>query len=127
LAWKEGSPFVQSTRRKCVQLYYYFMVLCSVSDSSRALAEIYRVLKAGGRLVFIEHVAADGNPRRLRWQYRLEPIWKRLMGNCHITRRTEQSIRTAGFQITDVTRESLRKAVPIARPSIRGVAQRPGA
>jgi hypothetical protein len=46
------------------------------------------------------------------------------MGNCHVTRRTEEAIRAAGFEVSDVRRESLRKAIPIARPSVRGVAVR---
>lgn len=100
------------------------LVLCSVSDQHRALSGILRVLKPRGRLVFLEHVAADDNPRRLRWQRRLEPIWKRFMGNCHLARRTESAILNAGFEIKWIKRESIRKALPIVRPSIRGVAQK---
>jgi len=69
------------------------LVLCSVPDQKAALAEIARVLKPGGRLVFMEHVAAENNPGRLKWQGRIEPVWKRLMGNCHLTRHTEDAIR----------------------------------
>jgi ubiquinone/menaquinone biosynthesis C-methylase UbiE len=100
------------------------LVLCSVNDPARALAEMRRVLRPGGKLVFIEHVAADDNSRRLKWQRRIEPLWKRLMGNCHMTRNTLQEIARAGFLLGDVKRESLRKAFPLVRPSIRGVAQR---
>ncbi len=98
------------------------LVLCSVPDPSRALAEARRVLKPGGRFVYLEHVAADDRPARLRWQRRLEPVWKRLMGNCHLTRRTGDAIREAGFRVEREERESLRKAVPLVRPSVRGVA-----
>jgi ubiquinone/menaquinone biosynthesis C-methylase UbiE len=100
------------------------LVLCSVADPPAALAEMRRVLRPGGRLVFIEHVAADERSGRYRWQRWVEPVWKRLMGNCHVTRRTEESIRAAGFELREVRRESLRKAIPIARPSVRGVAVR---
>jgi len=101
------------------------LVLCSVHDQSAALAEIARVLKPGGRLVFLEHVAADNKPERLKWQRRIEPVWKHLMGNCHLTRRTEAAIAAAGLRIERIERESIRKALPIVRPSIRGTARKP--
>ena len=100
------------------------LVLCSVPDQSAALAAIGRVLKPGGRLLFLEHVAADGRPGRLKWQRRVEPVWKHLMGNCHLTRRTEAAIAAAGFEIERIQRESIRKALPIVRPSIRGIARK---
>jgi ubiquinone/menaquinone biosynthesis C-methylase UbiE len=100
------------------------LVLCSVRDPQAALAQIRRVLKPGGRLVFLEHVAADGKPNRLKWQRRIEPVWKHLMGNCHLTRRTEAAIEAAGFRIERIQRESMRKALPVCRPSIRGIARR---
>src|SRR2546423_2662946 len=101
------------------------LVLCSVPDQPAALAAIARVLKPGGRLLFLEHVAADGRPGRLKWQRRIEPVWKHLMGNCHLTRRTEAAIAAAGFRIEGIQRESIRKALPIVRPSIRGLARKP--
>jgi len=100
------------------------LVLCSVANQGAALAHIRRVLKPGGRLVFLEHVAARERPERLKWQRRLEPVWKRLMDNCHLTRDTEQALKAAGFELESIQRESIRKAVPIVRPSIRGVARK---
>ena len=101
------------------------LVLCSVRDLDQALEEIYRVLSPGGQLVFLEHVGADDRPDRLKWQRRIEPLWKVLAGNCHLTRRTEQAIERAGFEMLQIQRESIRKAMPLTRPSIRGIAVKP--
>jgi len=102
------------------------LVLCSVPRLGQALAEIRRVLRPGGRFVFLEHVAAEDRSRRLKWQRRLEPVWRRLAGNCHLSRRTAAAIEAAGFRIADIKRESMRKAWPLVRPTIRGVAVKPG-
>jgi ubiquinone/menaquinone biosynthesis C-methylase UbiE len=98
------------------------LVLCSVPRLEHALAEIRRVLKPRGRFVFLEHVAAEDRPRRLRWQRRVEPVWTRLSGGCHLTRRTADAIVAAGFAVAEIQRESMRKAWPLVRPTIRGVA-----
>jgi len=97
------------------------LVLCSVDDVAATLAELRRVLRPGGRLVFLEHVASD-DPSRLAWQRRLEPVWKLVAGGCHLCRDTARAIESAGFTIDTITRESARKALPIVRPTIRGVA-----
>lgn len=102
------------------------LVLCSVNDLGRALSEIHRVLKPGGRYAFIEHVAAENNAGRLAWQRRIEPVWRRVAGNCHVTRRTADAIVNAGFELEQIERQSVRKALPWVRPSIRGFARRQG-
>jgi len=101
------------------------LVLCSVQSPMRALTEAWRVLRPGGRLLFLEHVAAEDRPSRLRWQRWLEPPWRLLSGNCHLTRRTADTIVEAGFQLEEVRRESIRKVVGVVRPSVRGSALRP--
>ena len=102
------------------------LVLCSVPDQHSALAEIYRVLRPGGRFVFLEHVADEDHPRRLKWQQRVEPIWKRLAGNCHLTRRTDQAITEAGFFVEQMIRAEFRPAPALVRASVRGVARKRG-
>jgi ubiquinone/menaquinone biosynthesis C-methylase UbiE len=101
------------------------LVLCSVQDLDAAVAEIYRVLQPGGRFVFIEHVAAANRPKRLVWQRRIEPAWRRVAGNCHLTRQTEEAITRGGFEIAAIERASMRKAPGVVRPTIRGTARRP--
>jgi SAM-dependent methyltransferase len=99
------------------------LVLCSVPDVPAALASMRRLLRPGGELRFLEHVASD-EPSRLAWQRRIEPLWKRIAGGCHLCRRTEASIEAAGFRLDRVERASARKALPIVRPTVRGVARR---
>lgn len=101
------------------------LVLCSVPDQAAVLAEVRRVLRPGGRFVFLEHVAAEDRPDRLRWQRRLDPAWSFVAGGCRLTRRTEAAISEAGFVLGEVTHESARKAVPVVRPTIRGSATAP--
>ncbi|MDH3479856.1 MAG: methyltransferase type 11, partial [Gemmatimonadota bacterium] len=72
----------------------------------------------------LEHVAAENRPRRLRWQRRVEPFWKIMSGGCHLTRRTADAIVAAGFEMVDIKCESMRKAWPLVRPTIRGVARK---
>ena len=97
------------------------LVLCTVGDPQRALAELHRVLKPGGRLLFIEHVRAE-EPRLARWQDRLNFLNKRIAQGCNCNRNTLAEIAAAGFTVTNLDRDRLRKVPPIVRPLVVGVA-----
>ncbi|MBI5289407.1 MAG: class I SAM-dependent methyltransferase [Chloroflexi bacterium] len=92
------------------------LVLCTVSDPAQALAEIRRVLRPGGRLLFIEHVRGTGV--LARFHDLIRPAWSWVSAGCQINRTTEQAMRDAGF---DVTIEQRTKAMPIL-PVIIGTA-----
>ena len=72
--------------------------LCTIPDPARALFQMRRVLAPGGRLLFCEHGAAPEASIK-KWQDRVNPIWKRLAGGCHLNRRIPHEIQQAGFKI----------------------------
>jgi ubiquinone/menaquinone biosynthesis C-methylase UbiE len=97
------------------------LVLCTVADQARSLAELRRVLKPGGRLLFIEHVRSD-EPRLSRWQDRLNGFNKVMGQGCNCNRSTVDAIRAAGFTITELEHSTLAKAPPFVRPLVVGAA-----
>jgi ubiquinone/menaquinone biosynthesis C-methylase UbiE len=101
------------------------LVLCTIPDPEGALAELARVLKPGGRLLFLEHVRSD-NPRTARWQDRLERPWGWFGRGCHPNRDTLATIEASAFEVAEVERDRIPKAPPIVRPLVVGEARRPG-
>jgi len=98
------------------------LVLCSVADPTRVLAEIRRVLRPGGRFVFLEHVAAPRRTRLRRLQGWLRPLWRRLGDGCHPDRETWAAIEAAGFAESHI--DHFRLPVGPLSPHIAGYAVR---
>lgn len=98
--------------------------LCTVDDPRLALMEARRVLKPGGRLLFLEHVRSDVR-RSARWQDRLAPAWRVVSVGCRCNQDTMELIRQAGFRVDDVVTGELPKAAPLWRPYVAGTAWAP--
>jgi ubiquinone/menaquinone biosynthesis C-methylase UbiE len=100
------------------------LVLCSVSDQSRALGELHRVLRDGGELRFFEHVIAQQSlGRAVQAGLDDSGIWPRLGGGCHLRRDTLAAISGAGFTIEKLRRFSSGPG-PMGVPFVLGVARR---
>lgn len=91
----EALPFADASFDTVVTTF----TLCSVDDPVKALLEARRVLKPGGTLLFLEHGAApDAGPAK--WQQRVEPVWRKIAGNCHLTRPVADRIAASGFALS---------------------------
>ena len=75
--------------------------LCTIAEWEPALGQMRRVLRPGGRLLFVEHGESPDDSVR-SWQHRIDPIWTRVAGGCHITRRIPELIEASGFSIVDL-------------------------
>jgi ubiquinone/menaquinone biosynthesis C-methylase UbiE len=100
------------------------LVLCSVPDQATALADVNRVLKAGGRFLFMEHVRSD-DPELAARQDRGERRQVRFGGGCHPNRDTLRAILAAGFEPEHVEHRQF-PGTKLTRPAIWGVARKPG-
>src|SRR5437764_11113100 len=97
------------------------LVLCGV-DQERALAEVRRVLRPGGRLLFLEHVRSD-DPALARFQDRMNRFNRFLVG-CSCNRQTLGAIEAAGFTVSKVEHTTTPKAPKFVQPLIVGTARR---
>lgn len=98
------------------------LVLCTVTEPQTAVHEIARVLKPGGRFLFIEHVRSS-DPSLARWQDRLERPWKLFGAGCHCNRDTVGTLRASELEVEEVREGRLPKSPPIVRPKVFGSAR----
>jgi ubiquinone/menaquinone biosynthesis C-methylase UbiE len=117
----ERLPFEDSSFDTAV----FTLVLCTVPDPSAALAEAARILKPGGKLLFVEHVRSQ-DASLARWQDRLENPWRFLADGCHCNRDTVANIEASPLSVDRVEHDHLSKVPPLVRPLIRGSASLTG-
>lgn len=115
----EDLPFDDATFDTVVST----LVLCGVSDQPRAVREIRRVLKPGGRLLVVEHVRAD-TEHLARRQDRINWL-NRLVVGCECTRPTRDTLQQSGFRVDDIVDGELPKSPSFVRPMLLGVATSP--
>ena len=96
------------------------LVLCSVRDQDHTLREILRVLKPGGKFLFIEHVAAPRNSGLYRVQKLIKPVWKAVADGCNTDRETAAAIERAGFSSVEI--KAFRAPLAVVSPHIAGKA-----
>ncbi len=103
------------------------LVLCSVAEPDSVLRQIFSLLRPGGELRYLEHVASKGPRGRLQQFVDVTTLWPRLAGNCHAHRHTERAIRAAGFEIDRTrTEQALPAWVPLpVSEFVVGRARRP--
>ena len=100
------------------------LVFCTVDDPAAAAAEAHRVLKPGGKLLFIEHVRDEEGTRRARWQDRLGRPWGWFAGGCHPNRDTGRLLAGAFSEVESRLSEFPGSGTAMVKPLISGSAQR---
>jgi len=114
----EALPFPDAS----VESVLSTLVLCSVRGLDRALGEIHRILKPGGRFIFMEHVGAPRGSWLRRAQQWIKPAWRAVGDGCEPDRDTHESLLGAGFRT--VRMERFHVSVPLVSPHIAGTAEK---
>ena len=96
----EAIPFADASF-DCVVCTF---TLCSVDDPAQVMRELWRILRPGGEALFLEHGRAP-EEGVVRWQERIEPVWKHLAGGCHLTRPIASALQGAGFVVETLGRD----------------------
>ena len=99
--------------------------LCSVQDPAQVLAELRRILRPGGQVLYCEHGRAPDAGVRA-WQSRIEPVWKRIAGGCHLTRPIGAAFRSGGFDVEPVGQDYTAGAPRFAGWMEWGIARKSG-
>ncbi|MBI5814774.1 MAG: class I SAM-dependent methyltransferase [Nitrospinae bacterium] len=97
--------------------------LCSVDDLAGVMGEVGRVLKPGGRFLFLEH-GASGNPKTKKWQDRLTPINRIIADGCHLNRDIPAIVESGGLKIVRLEKSTLENAPSVMGNIYMGVAEK---
>jgi ubiquinone/menaquinone biosynthesis C-methylase UbiE len=119
-AGAEDLPFEDSSFDTAV----FTLVLCTIPNPARALEEAARVLKPGGKALFVEHVRSR-DPKLARWQDRFAGTWRFFNDGCNCNRDTLATIDASPLELGDVQHDRMPKAPPVVRPVARGSAVAP--
>jgi ubiquinone/menaquinone biosynthesis C-methylase UbiE len=102
----------------------FTLVLCTVPDQESALAEVARVLRPGGRMLFLEHVRSS-DARVARWQDRLHGPWRFFGDGCNCNRDTVAAVAASPLELANTEAAEMPKSPPIVRPMVKGAAHLP--
>ncbi|WP_092024064.1 class I SAM-dependent methyltransferase [Marinobacter zhejiangensis] len=97
--------------------------LCTIPDWLSALKQMLRVLKPGGKLLFLEHGQSPDEAVH-KWQDRITPVWKRVAGGCHLNRPIADMIKESGFIVDTVENLYVPKSPKIASYIYKGTAHK---
>lgn len=114
----EALPFPDAS----VEAVVSTLVMCSVDHPARAMAEVHRVLKPGGRFIFIEHVAARPGTWLRKAQNFFAPLWVHIGDGCHPNRDTAALLQQAGFSLVDIDARYITNSFILVWPHIMGQA-----